>query len=556
VVDVSRTWLWGVLILAPLSLILGYTGYRSLPNGGLSPTDAMFGTLQLFVMEAPAKEPNAPWMWNLARFTAPLTLAFATVLAVMSLMGEQIRRATLTWRGHDHIVVLGLSDSSAEMVRALREQAETVVVVESDTNHASLPSVRAQGAVTILGDATQTVILRRARANRARHIIVTTGDDSRNVQICERLSALPSLAEVSIHAAIRDESLWVELDRVEMEVGSHALSFDFFNPVDREAATFLALLEGEDLPPMAASSLQFEGEGAVAERVLLRLVRRAVADHKRLRIHVSAATEDAVIRPLLQREPWISEASDIVTRESTSQQSAAMIALVCMSHSDALGLSTGLRLAKNADLARVYVSTERQESRALLDLKGLSDRIRVIPAGTRALDPELFLQQSATEIMARARHEDYCANEQARGMTSDDNPSLVPWTVLPASLKESNRNFARAVRGVLGKRGARLVPLQGPPRVPTFLSGEDLETLARGEHDRWMADLERDGWVFSAGPKDPVRKTHPLLVEWNELSEPEREKDRDGIRAIPRMLARAGYAITTDSEEDSKLPQS
>jgi voltage-gated potassium channel Kch len=552
--NVNRAWLWGVLILAPLSLVLGYVGYRSLPNGGLPPTEAMFGTLQLFVMEAPAHQPNAPWMLSVARFTAPLTLAFATVLAVLSLLGEQARRATLLWRGHDHIVILGLADSSAEIVRALRGRDETVVVVESDRNHPALSSVRAQGAVTILGDASQAVILRRARTTRARRIIVTTGDDSRNVQICEQLSAVSAAARMSIQAAIGDESLWVELDRVELE-GSGGSTFDFFNPVDREAATLLELLDGEDSSPTTASSLRFEGEGVVAQRVLLRLVRRAVTDDRRPRIHVSAETGDAVIHPLLRREPWLAKAADLVTGKLSDNGSMPTTALVCMP-SDALALSTGLSLARSPNLVRIFVSTQRQDGRALLDLKGLSERIRIIPSGTRALDPDLFLQQSATEIMARARHEDYCANEHARGVTSDVNPSLVPWSELPPSLQESNRNFARAVSGVLGRRGARLVPLQGPPVMPTFLSGDDLETLAQGEHDRWMADLMRDGWVWGAGPKDPVHKTHPLLVEWRELSEPEREKDRDAIRAIPRMLARAGYAIKTDSEEDSKISKS
>ena len=308
--------------MAPASLILGYAGYRTMPNGGLSPPDALFGALQLFVMEAPRNQPNAPWMLNLARFTAPLTLAFATVLAVVAVLGEQARRATLAWRGHDHIVILGLSDSSAEMVRALRERAETVVVVEADANHPSLSSVRAQGAVTILGDATQAVILRRARSTRARHVIVTTGDDSRNVRICEQLSAVAVAGQMSIHAAIRDESLWVELDRMEIEMGSQGLSFDFFNPIDREAATFLELLDGEDMPPTTASSIRFEGAGLIAQRVLLRFVRRAVADDRRLRIHLSEATEDSVLRPLLRREPWLPEAVDLVTRDSPTEGSA------------------------------------------------------------------------------------------------------------------------------------------------------------------------------------------------------------------------------------------
>jgi hypothetical protein len=48
---------------------------------------------------------------------------------------------------------------------------------------------------------------------------------------------------------------------------------------------------------------------------------------------------------------------------------------------------------------------------------------------------------------------------------------------------------------------------------------------------------------YSSNPKNPHLRTHPLLVAWEQLDEPEREKDRDAIRVIPRMLARVGYSI-------------
>ena len=71
------------------------------------------------------------------------------------------------------------------------------------------------------------------------------------------------------------------------------------------------------------------------------------------------------------------------------------------------------------------------------------------------------------------------------------------------------------------------------------VSPERMETLARQEHDRWMNDLVRDGWTYSSGAKDPMRKTHPLIVSWEELDETEREKDRDVDPRHPAH-ARAG----------------
>ena len=78
--------------------------------------------------------------------------------------------------------------------------------------------------------------------------------------------------------------------------------------------------------------------------------------------------------------------------------------------------------------------------------------------------------------------------------------------------------------------------------VPFRFTDQEIEALARIEHDRWAADLERDGW--QPGPvKDPVAKEHPLLVPWEELSEDDREKDRVAVRNLPRMLLDAGFAI-------------
>ena len=67
--------------------------------------------------------------------------------------------------------------------------------------------------------------------------------------------------------------------------------------------------------------------------------------------------------------------------------------------------------------------------------------------------------------------------------------------------------------------------------------------MAVAEHDRWVAALVTDGWRHGPAPKDPQRKTHPLILPWDELEPAEQEKDRDAIRAIPGMLARVGYAI-------------
>ncbi len=125
---------------------------------------------------------------------------------------------------------------------------------------------------------------------------------------------------------------------------------------------------------------------------------------------------------------------------------------------------------------------------------------------------------------------------------------MVEWEELPASLRVSNRFFAQSVGGKLVQLGVGLTSLRSaaPPHgLP--LDAEELDELAQAEHDRWMRDQIADGWRLTAGPKDPDRKLHPLLVPWEELDQVSREKDRDSIRALPMMLARIGYQIEPEN---------
>ncbi len=131
--------------------------------------------------------------------------------------------------------------------------------------------------------------------------------------------------------------------------------------------------------------------------------------------------------------------------------------------------------------------------------------------------------EARNELLARAMHENYVRAQTAKGESARDNPSLVPWESLPESLKASNRRFAEGIDAKLDAVGWILVPLGaaevGAPEIE-LLDGE-IERLAQIEHERWAADLADHGWHL--GPeRDPVRKEHPMLVPWAELSEAER----------------------------------
>jgi hypothetical protein len=70
----------------------------------------------------------------------------------------------------------------------------------------------------------------------------------------------------------------------------------------------------------------------------------------------------------------------------------------------------------------------------------------------------------------------------------------------------------------------------------------DLLKLAIMEHDRWVEAKEDAGWTY--GPvTDKPNKIHASMKPWEELSEKDKLTDIEFVKAIPEVLAEAGYTM-------------
>jgi hypothetical protein len=151
---------------------------------------------------------------------------------------------------------------------------------------------------------------------------------------------------------------------------------------------------------------------------------------------------------------------------------------------------------------------------------------------------------STRELLARATHEDYLRSQLAQGERLGARRSLVPWGELPMDLQESNRDQVDHIAAKLDQLGCSLVraaPKDARDGRVEF-SPEEVELLAEAEHERWMSERSAAGWT-PAGTENEDRRTHPSIVSWRELSDDEKEKDRQAVRDLPRRLERAGLVI-------------
>jgi len=153
------------------------------------------------------------------------------------------------------------------------------------------------------------------------------------------------------------------------------------------------------------------------------------------------------------------------------------------------------------------------------------------------------------ESLAEAAHDVFCDGLKAQGFQYDPqtdlkkkiHSALIPYESLSEELKVSNRNNVRDIPNKLAIAGYVMIPARSN-EPPFDFPGADLELLALKEHERWMAALISTGWRH-APETDRTKKVHSALVDLDELPEEDKEKDRDLIRGIPQILAKAGYAI-------------
>jgi hypothetical protein len=162
---------------------------------------------------------------------------------------------------------------------------------------------------------------------------------------------------------------------------------------------------------------------------------------------------------------------------------------------------------------------------------------------------QMKLEGNLLEKLAEAAHEIFCEELRENGFrygqqtdtTEKTHSSLKPYQDLPENEKDSNRNNVRDIANKLATVGYVMVPARSN-EPPFDFPGDDLEFLAELEHQRWMTEKINTGWRYA--PKtEKEQMLHSALLEWDELPEEEREKDRILIQQIPKILAKAGYAI-------------
>lgn len=73
------------------------------------------------------------------------------------------------------------------------------------------------------------------------------------------------------------------------------------------------------------------------------------------------------------------------------------------------------------------------------------------------------------------------------------------------------------------------------------------EMIAKNVHEVWSAGRMKDGWTYGEERNDAEMK-HPCLVPYEELTESEKEYDRNTSVETLKLIVKLGFKIVQKSE--------
>jgi len=182
----------------------------------------------------------------------------------------------------------------------------------------------------------------------------------------------------------------------------------------------------------------------------------------------------------------------------------------------------------------------------------------LIPVQLKKTGFEIIRREEAEEInmvmvrkFARAIHSRYLhelKNQIINNENSGSNVTLptgnqysADFDDLPDEIKRSNIDNAAHIPTKLLSVGYKIRPVRkGFKPVALHLNAEEVETMARVEHIRWSWEKRLNGWIYGS-TRDELKKTNPGLIPYEDLSESEKEKDRQLVKLIPAFLLDIRY---------------
>ncbi|OQA02273.1 MAG: potassium transporter peripheral membrane component [Planctomycetes bacterium ADurb.Bin412] len=566
------------------------------------PSELLYKSLRLFVVEGEIDEPRVSGFLNVMRFVAPLTTVMGAIAAFTVLLGRRFKDLRLTTLA-DHVVICGLGRKGNSLARQFRAQGKKVVVIDIDESNEYFSIQMLSNIWTIAGNAADPEILAKANLSTADCLVIATGSDSTNINILihaanqvkarkhhDPLHVVLHMYDSAICPLMRNKQVLMSIrQRVNLvTVNMYEL-----------AARQLFLNDMLDNMPTDIQSKQrmhvaIAGFGNMGQAIALQTAKTghfASAAPWEMGGDRNNQTPKPLLKPLItiidenaekagkeftNRFSQFVDLCEINTIEGDIHDPAVynhfvdllknetyLSSIFICYEDDYYNIKNGLsiidRLKQQYErkkfLESIDIFVELSESEGLyhlLEEENAETALARQLKGFMAV-PDLFYTDEGNnagyEIMGRVFAASY--EEQ---FDLPDGIKKPGWDNLSFRLQDSNMQAAHHIGVKLRTLGYQAVPSVdgiflsdkkgGPffpdPGIQLPITDEEREILAVMEHNRWLAEIKLEGYTYSSS-KDPNSRKHPCCVPWERLDEKNKVKDLAQIDIIPVALLNAGF---------------
>ena len=554
------------------ALALGFYGFQVVENketGATRFANDFFKTLQLITLQFPTTfEKDIPWQLQTARLLLPVVAVMASFQVLIGNLTRPLRLALMPYM-KDHIVVFGNRQLTEGALKALAARGKQIVVVAPGIEDAQRDALEGEGMTVYAADPRLSATLKHANIRNAAAFLITGDNDLDNVNLAalavtaarERDRELP---EFVLGVLVDSEAMAAELDvALDNAARSQRLRYYRLCP-DRDG---LRLDLARFAPALRRENLSEPGHILVCglagrwEQSLWQLIVSA-QDHPDTMPLVSlflTADEAGKLDAWRAAYPDINKVVRLtaINRErelppddalKTWREGAGAPHLAIVMQEDARGVTTALGLRRpqtfaGTEAAPILVRQSREDrlfsalGQAQMHDRNLSD-MAAFGGLIRAETIERVLDRKGDEL-AIALHLHY--RNVVQTMAVDSPAALAEWDQLPENLREANRASAAHIPILFAACGLRIAEASDPREEQT-LGAAEIEALARIEHRRWMTDRIEHGWRAGT-PRDNARRIHPSIVAYEDLSEDDKEKDRQTVLALMASVKKTGRKL-------------
>lgn len=473
---------------------------------------------------------------------------------------DKIRQIPLIFC-RDHVIICGVHETAEVLVQQFRrEKTKTVVIGALQQGSVEAENVRRYSTVMLEGDPKDSALLSLARVKRAKALLALTESDGMNAEIAlstmnllekRKGTPLPCILQIS------NPGLWKIIREKALSPNDwKTLKLDFYNGPALGARVLLKTYFTPFMDTLSNTPSLFivVGAGRLGESIIVRASREWFERNPtsmNLEILLVDLNAVAIKDRLLATYPHLSDRVTIhpfaIGVHSAEFQSACflkeraavsnVLAFVCL-NDDTAGLTAALTLSHLliGIPSKILVRMDHNPGLARLVETNGKGAVQIIPYNSLSLAARSDLVLGGIiEVLARAIHDQYIGTIPLQESAAT-SPAAVVWEALPERLKDANRRQAEHILEKLRAVGCDVVPMTDWLATGFSFTPGEIEYLAEMEHIRWMDTMREQG--FSFGPtRSEGEKTHPSMIPFHDLPEPEKEKDRETVRKIPRYLA-------------------